>query len=139
MIQAFFRIVVFIYLASLSACSFFEPHKVVVQQGNVVTQKMIDQLKPGMTKRQVKYVLGTPLVVDAFNSRQWHYNYSLHLGTQLLTERQLTLHFAEGKLASFEGDFKPSDTSTDTDTDTEDAPNLNTNPQLANSDPAPIP
>lgn len=133
MIQAFFRIVVFIYLASVSACSFFEPHKVAVQQGNVVTQKMIDQLKPGMTKRQVKYVLGTPLVVDAFNSNQWHYNYTLHLGTQLLTERQLTLHFINEKLASFEGDFKPSTTNT------EDATSHNTSTQLANTSLSPPP
>jgi outer membrane protein assembly factor BamE len=98
-----------IFIVLLGACSFFEPHKVPVQQGNIVTQKMIDQLQPGMNKSQVKFILGSPLLVDPLHANQWHYTYSVHLGTELLAKYQLTLHFDNDLLSSFNGDFKPSE------------------------------
>ena len=60
-------------LAATSGClSRLGPHELTIQQGNVVTQKMVNKLKPGMTKRQVEYILGTPLIVDAINNNEWH-------------------------------------------------------------------
>jgi len=96
-------------ILALSACSLFEPHKMPIQQGNIVTQKMIDQLQPGMSKAQVKFILGSPLLLDPLHTNQWHYAYSIHLGTELLAKYQLILHFEDEKLSAFEGDFKPTE------------------------------
>jgi len=57
----------------LGACSWLEPHRIEIQQGNYVTQDMVSQLKPGMTRDQVRYVLGTPLVTDIFHGDRWEY------------------------------------------------------------------
>ena len=51
------------------------PYKIDVQQGNYVTQDMVEKLKPGMTRSQVKFLLGTPLVVDPFRNDRWDYVY----------------------------------------------------------------
>ena len=55
----------------------------------MITQEMVDRLKPGMSRSQVKFVLGTPLVVDTLNNDQWHYIYSLRLGNGKLLQKKL--------------------------------------------------
>lgn len=83
-------------------------YKIDVHQGNVVTQEMINQLRPGMDKRQVKFILGTPLLVDPFHKDRWDYFYDVKkAGKQLKTER-ITVIFDTDKLASLKGNFKPS-------------------------------
>ena len=78
MLQAnlsFFRCfaVIPLLLMGLSACELKVPrvHKVSVQQGNVITQEMIDRLKPGMTRSQVAYVMGEPVIENTFNPDRW--------------------------------------------------------------------
>src|SRR3990170_4201353 len=56
------------------------PYKIDVQQGNVVSQEMLEKLKPGMTKSQVRFALGTPLIADSFHPDRWDYFYSLKKG-----------------------------------------------------------
>jgi len=78
-----------------------------VQQGNVVTQEMVDKLRPGMNKRQVKYVLGTPLLVDTFHQNRWDYIYTMREGGGPKEQEQLSLYFEDDKLIRVEGDFRP--------------------------------
>ena len=82
-------------------------HKVEVQQGNYVTQDMIEKLKPGMTKSQVRFALGTPLVTDPFHNDRWDYVYILQKGGRVAEERRIAAVFAEDKLLRIDGDVKP--------------------------------
>ena len=70
----------FVGLLALAGCSFPGVYKIDIQQGNVVTQDMIDQLRPGMTRRQVRFIMGNPLLVDTFHANRWDYLYSLQPG-----------------------------------------------------------
>ena len=91
----------------VSGCSVY---KVEVQQGNVVTQDMIDKLKPGMTRSQVRFVLGTPLVTDAFHPDRWDYYYYFRPSNKDSGESQrLTVIFKNDTLVSVQGD-KPGKT-----------------------------
>jgi outer membrane protein assembly factor BamE len=68
-----------ILLTALGGCSYLKfpgVYKIVIQQGNVITQDMINELEPGMTRRQVRFVLGTPLIDDPFADERWDYFYS---------------------------------------------------------------
>ena len=85
-----------------SGCSFFEPHKISVQQGNLVTAKSLGQLEIGMNREQVRYLLGTPLSVDAFDPDFWVYSYTLRRDTELLSRQMVRLRFSSDKLVSIE-------------------------------------
>ena len=96
----------------LSACGFVGfpgVYKINVEQGNIVTPEMAAQLKPGMTRRQVKFILGTPLVEDTFNKDRWDYLYSKRNGDKVLNESRLTVEFKGDNLATVSGDLAPSD------------------------------
>ena len=82
-------------------------YKMTVQQGNIVDEEMVDQLKPGMTKRQVQYLLGTPLLTDFFNANRWDYVYTIRRGHQDMKTRRLTVFFQDDQLVRLEGDLKP--------------------------------
>lgn len=82
-------------------------YKMTVQQGNIVNEEMVDQLQPGMTKRQVRYLLGTPLLTDFFNTDRWDYTYTIRRGHQEMEIKTLTLHFADDSLVRIEGDLRP--------------------------------
>ena len=83
-------------------------YRIDIQQGNVVTQDMLDRLETGMEERKVRYLLGTPLIVDTFNNDRWDYLYSFQPGGGERVQRRISLFFAEGKLARMEGDIRPS-------------------------------
>lgn len=99
----------YVALASLvSACSEFPGvYKIDIPQGNVVTQEMIDQLRPGMTESQVRYVMGTPLITDTFSPNRWDYLYSFKPGGGDRVQERVSLYFEDGKLARISGDFRP--------------------------------
>lgn len=78
-----------------------------IQQGNVVTQEMVDKLKPGMNRRQVAYVLGTPLLVDAFHQDRWDYVYTKEVGGGTDNKTHITLFFEDDILVRIDGDFRP--------------------------------
>ncbi|MFN7086812.1 MAG: outer membrane protein assembly factor BamE [Burkholderiales bacterium] len=80
------------------------PYKIDVQQGNYVNQEMVARLKPGMTRSQVRFVLGTPLVVDVFRTNRWDYVYVYEKAGKLAEHRKLTVIFEDDKLARIEGD-----------------------------------
>jgi outer membrane protein assembly factor BamE len=79
-----------------------------IQQGNVINQDMIDQLKPGMTKRQVLYVMGSSMLQDVFHQKRWDYLYSEQLGGELRKQKKVSLFFKDEKLVAIQGDFRPS-------------------------------
>jgi len=80
----------------LSACA---PYKMDIRQGNLVTPDMREKLKVGMTKQQVRYVLGTPMINDAFHGNRWDYVYRLEHDGKLTESRNMTLYFEGDNLA----------------------------------------
>lgn len=78
-----------------------------IHQGNVVTQEMVDQLRPGMTQRQVAYVMGAPLLIDPFHEERWDYLYSNQPGNDVRVQKNVTLIFKGDQLAQLQGDFRP--------------------------------
>lgn len=99
--------------AILCACSsvprIVNEYKIDVQQGNVLTQDMVSQLKPGLSRDQVRFILGTPMLTDMFHANRWDYVYRLKKGSTGEVEmRKFSVFFdASGKLASVSGDVAP--------------------------------
>ena len=97
---------------TLSACGVpripgITPYKMEIQQGNYVSQEMVSQLKPGMTKEQVKLVLGTPLLTDIFHSeKRWDYVYWKEDQAGNREQRKLVVFFEDGKLERLDGDVR---------------------------------
>ncbi|WP_232410884.1 outer membrane protein assembly factor BamE [Methylophilus sp. 5] len=85
-----------------------KPFKMEVQQGNVVTSKMLLQLRPGMTRTQVRYIMGTPLIVDSFRDNRWDYFYELRKQGAVVEKRRVILDFDKDSLVSVRGDVIPS-------------------------------
>tara|TARA_B110001450_G_scaffold248291_1_gene264298 strand:- start:4190 stop:4549 length:360 start_codon:yes stop_codon:yes gene_type:complete len=84
-------------------------HKIPIQQGNILEQEMIDKLRPGMTKSQVRFVLGTPLITDSFNQQRWIYLYSMIDARSEKSEKMLAVYFDESdELQRLSGDYTPS-------------------------------
>lgn len=94
-------------LAALAGCGsnfgFPGVYRINVEQGNVVTDEMVEQLRPGLNRRQVRYIMGTPLIEDSFHEDRWDYRYMLRNGNELLSETQLTLWFEGDELVRVEG------------------------------------
>ena len=82
-------------------------YRIDIQQGNVVTQDMVAKLQLGMTRSQVRYVLGTPLVTDIFHPDRWDYVYRLEQGGRLVEHRRIVAIFSSDKLLRIEGDVVP--------------------------------
>ena len=87
-----------------STMDHLSPYKIDIQQGNSISQEMVAKLKPGMTPSQVRFVLGTPLLVDPFRSNRWDYVYRLVKEGRLVEHRRITVVFENDKLKSIEGD-----------------------------------
>ena len=73
-------------------------YRVNIQQGNYLEKRNTDQLAPGMTKVQVRYLLGTPMVPTIFDNDRWDYLYYLKLGRQKPIQRELTVYFKDDKV-----------------------------------------
>ncbi len=95
-------------LLALAGCSFPGVYKIDIQQGNVVTQDMIDQLRPGMTRKQVRFIMGNPLLTDTFHANRWDYLYSIQPGGGQRLQERVSVNFgADDQLVSLSGDFMP--------------------------------
>ncbi len=79
-----------------------------IQQGNIINQEMIDQLRPKMTKRQVLYIMGSSMLVDVFHQKRWDYLYSEQLSGEARKQKRLSLFFNGDTLIGIQGDFRPS-------------------------------
>jgi outer membrane protein assembly factor BamE len=87
------------YLPNLS------PHRIEIQQGNFISQEMVGQLKPGMTKDQVRFSLGTPLVTDVFHGDRWDYLFvRQRANSREVEHRRISVFFEQDKLVRIEGD-----------------------------------
>lgn len=102
-----FRVVTIILCLSISACSSWV-FKIDQPQGNYLGQKDIDKLQINMTKEQVKFVLGSPVVVDSFQDDTWHYVYRLKSGKseKLNKQKNFSVTFENNRLVSTAGDFE---------------------------------
>lgn len=94
-------------ITACSAVGFPGVYRIDVEQGNIVTREMLDQLQPGMSKRQVRFILGTPLVEDSFNRDRWDYTYSKRNGLEILAEETTRILFEDDKLVNVGGDYVP--------------------------------
>lgn len=95
----------------LPACSYIpmapSVYKIDIQQGNVLTQDMLSRLKPGMTKSQVRFALGTPLIADAFHPNRWDYAYRYQAAGKLTEQRHVTVVFENELMLRVEGEGAP--------------------------------
>ena len=89
------------------APTFLGPYRPDVHQGNIVTREMVEQLTPGMTREQVRFMLGTPLLTSEFHKDRWDYAYYLNPRKGAVQNRRLTVYFADNKLAKFVSDEMP--------------------------------
>lgn len=96
-------------------------YKISIPQGNIITQDMVDQLRPGMTKRQVIFVMGTPLVRDPFHQDRWDYVYNFQPGGGIRGQERVSVFFVEDALTNFTGDFIPTSDTPETAETTEQA------------------
>ena len=94
---------------NVSSLDFPGVYKIGIPQGNIITQEMVDQLRPGMTKRQVIFVMGTPLVRDPYHQNRWDYVYNYQPGGGVRGQERISVFFDEAdQLINFTGDFVPS-------------------------------
>jgi outer membrane protein assembly factor BamE len=91
----------------LTACTLPRVHKVTIQQGNVITQQMVDRLRPGMTRSQVAFVMGEPVFRNTFDDDRWDYLYSIEIPGLYREQKRLSVFFENDALAYFSGDFVP--------------------------------
>jgi outer membrane protein assembly factor BamE len=94
----------------LAGCNILAPYKMDIQQGNVITQEMLAKLQPGMTRSQVRFALGTPLVVDPFRADRWDYVYYYTKQGVVTEQRRIVVVFKDDKLARIEGNVVPAGT-----------------------------
>jgi outer membrane protein assembly factor BamE len=88
-----------------------KPYRIEIQQGNFVSQEMVSKLKPGMSKDQVRFVLGTPLITDSFHAERWDYVFRRQrANSNVLEQRKIAVFFEDGKLKRIEGDVKQAPT-----------------------------
>ncbi len=119
------KLLIFITLASsvaLSGCGSFADvgnaipnaldrmpliYRPTIQQGNIFTQEDIDRLQPGMDKRQVRFVLGTPMLEDVFHKDRWDFVYTVGVGSRPSELKKVALFFENDRLVNIEGDLRP--------------------------------
>ena len=110
--HARFRILFAVVLleAAAAGCTYvpripgITPYRMEIQQGNYVSQDMVSQLKAGMSKEQVRFILGTPLVTDIFHAERWDYLYFRETSEGKREQRKLVVHFDNGQLTRIDGD-----------------------------------
>ena len=101
------RIIASLFAAVLALSTSACVYKLDVQQGNLITQDVVAKLKKGMTKTEVRQVLGTPLLMDPFHGNRWDYYFSTHRGGKPVERTRFSVFFENDKLVSLTGDIKP--------------------------------
>ncbi|NMP31235.1 outer membrane protein assembly factor BamE [Thalassotalea sp. M1531] len=104
------RSIILVLTLSTTACSSWV-YRIDIPQGNYLEQKDIDKLQVGMTKEQVKFILGSPVVVDSFENDTWHYVYQFKSGrnADFNARKDFIIKFEDNKLVAAEGDFELSE------------------------------
>ena len=100
-------------IATAPGCSMIKLHRALLQQGNIVTQKMVDKLQPCMSREQVEFVMGRPVVQNTFDVDRWDYVYTFENRDGTRERKSVSLVFEDGALTSIEGSFLPEDVTTE--------------------------
>lgn len=136
---------VFLFCAGMSACSgleFLQPYRVPVVQGNVVTREQVAVLRPGMSRIQVRDVLGTPLLTSLFHADRWDYVFTLRQQGTEPQSRKVTVFFKNDLLERFDAQSLPSESefvaTLGRDVDAGKVPVLEASPQALAEFPAPV-
>ena len=95
--------------ATQGFASSLAPYKVEVVQGNFISKEQVEALKAGMSRQQVRDILGTPLVTSVFHTSRWDYVFTLKRQGVVSQARKLTVYFKGNELERFEGDAMPSE------------------------------
>ena len=82
-------------------------YRINVEQGNIVTEEMVAQLKQGMSRRQVRFIMGTPLIEDTFHAERWDYRYTLRNGNETIRENNVSVIFDGDALVDVQGEIRP--------------------------------
>ena len=100
------RVLVIVLALSIAGCSSWI-YRIDIPQGNYLEQKDINKLQIAMTKEQVKFILGSPVVLDAFDEDTWYYIYRFRSGRDesFNINKNFTIKFVDDKIVSAEGDF----------------------------------
>jgi len=101
-----FRVLAVVLALSIAGCSSWI-YRIDIPQGNYLEQKDIDKLQIAMTKEQVKFILGSPIILDAFDKDTWYYVYRFRSGRNedFNINKNFIIKFADNKLITAEGDF----------------------------------
>ena len=94
-------------LAACGVPQLITPYRMEIQQGNYISQEMVSQLRPGMTREQVRFILGTPLLADIFHADRWDYVFYRDVLGGVREERKIAVIFQDGRLARIVGDVVP--------------------------------
>lgn len=95
--------------ASRGIAGVFTPYKVEVVQGNFISREQVEALQPGMSREQVRTILGTPLVTSLFHGDRWDYVFTLKRQGVEPQQRRLTVHFKGEAMERVEGDTMPTE------------------------------
>ena len=90
-------LIIILSIGGVSSCSSLTPFKVAVLQGNIIEDKDVEQLVKGLSKDQVQYLLGTPMLNSPLHQNRWDYIYSVTIGDKLIGEKKLSLLFDESQ------------------------------------------
>ena len=96
--KVFVSLLVLVFICS---CSLPKVYEVVISQGNLIDEDMMEKLEIGMSESQVKYVLGSPLIIDTFNTNKLDYYTSVTQGGEKFSEKKVTLYFKNQKLVKW--------------------------------------
>ncbi len=88
-------LIIILSLGGVTSCSTLAPFKVAVLQGNIIEDEDVEQLAKGLSKDQVQYLLGTPLLNSPIHQKRWDYFYSVKVGETIVGEKKLSLTFNE--------------------------------------------
>ena len=97
-------------LCALCGCGFAGApgvYRIDIEQGNLVEQDMIERLAPGMSRRQVRFIMGSPLVEDTFNPDRWDYPYVIRNGRNIIRAARVSIYFENERLSDIHGDYRP--------------------------------
>ncbi|MCU7879471.1 MAG: outer membrane protein assembly factor BamE [Candidatus Thiodiazotropha sp. (ex Lucinoma aequizonata)] len=104
-------IIIFSLLPWLGGCSAWDNFPLIyspdIEQGNIITPEMVALLQPGMSQRQVRFALGTPMLTDAFHDQRWDYLFSVKRRNEPIEIKRFSLYFDGGYLSHYSGEIEP--------------------------------
>jgi outer membrane protein assembly factor BamE len=104
-------ILILVFFPYLSGCSSWSElslvHSPDIEQGNIITPEMVALLEPGMTQRQVRFALGTPMLIDVFHKQRWEYLFSVKRRNQPIEIKVFRVYFDGDEMTHYTGDIQP--------------------------------